>query len=465
MYKRFWLSIAAILLLGSWLPSLAADRQVAPIQVLFMHHSTGQGLIDGGDVRETFTTLGYEFWDHGYNEQGVADPSGHYLGVSWNVPGDNTDPDGWYHIFNQPVTDPPANVFSHMLQADVIAFKSCFPSSNIYDDAMLETYRDYYLGIRDVMDRHPDKLFIPFTPPPLVPNETTPENAARAQRWADYLTSAEYLEGHPNVVVFDFFNLLADENGHLRAAYRADEWDSHPNDLANRTIGPLFVEFVDQAVQAFEPGASSTAPTSPLSTGEQSVTTVADAESPEPVPDPPAAEVFSTAQLFDGFEDETALEWWWTYQDAGVTLFTCELDEMAHQGTYSLQLRLDIPAGAGAGCGTDIVSDPAWSDAQGISFYWRADTPNLIMRFALGVADPAQPGSETVPFEIELTDPGEAWAQITVYWDDLARVEWIGDQGAQVFDPAHVVSVIWDTGHWERKQAGTIWIDGVTLFP
>ena len=218
-----------------------------------MHHSTGGGLIWDGSVRELLTDLGYEFWDHGYNEEGLVEHSGSALGINWEVPDDNTDPDGWYHIFSQPVTDPPSNTFSHMLEFDAILFKSCFPASDIASDEQFEEYRQYYLSIRDVIDQHPDKLFIPLTTPPLVPNATSPENAARAQRWAEYLTSDEYLQGHPNVRVFDLFYHLADENGTLQADYRVDEWDSHPNALANRTVGAILVDFVVRRFD-FAPG-------------------------------------------------------------------------------------------------------------------------------------------------------------------------------------------------------------------
>jgi hypothetical protein len=237
-----------------------------PIRIIFMHHSTGLGLIDQGGVREAFTKLGYQFWDHGYNEDGLTDASGRQLGVNWAVPDDNTDPDGWQVIFAQRVTKPSTNTLSHMLEYDVIIFKSCFPSSDIQDDDQFENYRTYFLSIRDVIDKYPDKLFIPFTTPPLVPGSTSPEAAARARRWAEYLTSSEYLDGHPNIFVFDFFNQLADKDGYLQAKYRGDDpEDSHPNELANQTVGPVFVKFVDQAIRDFKSGKPRSAATAAAS--------------------------------------------------------------------------------------------------------------------------------------------------------------------------------------------------------
>ena len=67
--------------------------------------------------------------------------------------------------------------------------------------------------------------------------------------------SDEYLQGHPNLFVFDFFDLLVDPDTNMlstRYQHDPDHSDSHPNQLANETIGPLFVEFIDQAVQSYK---------------------------------------------------------------------------------------------------------------------------------------------------------------------------------------------------------------------
>ncbi len=246
------LSLLFLVLLLFVLLIPASAQEDTPIRVLFMHHSTGLGLIEQGELRDGLAEYALELWDHGYNEEGLADGSGERLGVNWEVPDDNTDPIGWYTIFNQDVTDPPENTLSHMLDFPVILFKSCFPSSNIESDAQFEEYHDYYLSIRDVIDQYPDHLFIPFTTPPLVPNETSSEAAARAREWAAYLTSEEYSEERLNIVVFDFFSALADDDGYLRAEYRADEWDSHPNEIANQEVAALLVEFVANAVEKFD---------------------------------------------------------------------------------------------------------------------------------------------------------------------------------------------------------------------
>ena len=224
--------------------------------VIFLHHSTGRALITEGNVRPLLTELGYQFWDHGYNHEGLVSPDGTVTGASYHIPGGrgggNTDVDGLAGLFSQPVTDPPSNAFSHLLQHEVIAFKSCFPNSAIKSDTMQEQFQAWYLEIRDVVDQHPNRVFFLVTSPPLHPLATNPDEAARARAIADWLKSDAYLTGHPNLFVFDFFDLLADpETNTLSARYQLDpdERNSHPNRLANEMIGPLFVRFIDDAVQ------------------------------------------------------------------------------------------------------------------------------------------------------------------------------------------------------------------------
>jgi len=231
--------------------------------VIFLHHSTGHALIAEGNVRPLLTELGYQFWDHDYNHVGLSRPDGTLAGASYRIPGmlgrGNTDVDGLAKLFSQPVADPPSNAFSRLLQHEVVIFKSCFPNSAVKSDEMQEQFQTWYLQMRDVMDQHPDRMFILVTSPPLHPQQTNADEARRARAIANWLKSDAYLAGHPNVFTFDFFDLLADPpTNTLRSEYQLDreEPNSHPNRLANEAIGPLFVEFIDEAVQTYRHGDS-----------------------------------------------------------------------------------------------------------------------------------------------------------------------------------------------------------------
>jgi hypothetical protein len=453
MNKRVLVMFCVVALLAFGFGGAAAQDD-EPISIIFMHHSTGLGIIQGG-VREGFTALGYDFWDHGYNEEGLVDPAGNYLGTNWDVPGDNTDPDGWYEIFQQPYTDPPTNTFSHMLQYDVIIFKSCFPNSDIYDDEMLANYQRYYLAIRDVIDQHPDKIFVPWTTPPLVPNETTLENAARARQWSEYLTSDEYLDGHPNIFTFDIFSLLADDDGFLRAEYRGDEWDSHPNDFANQTIAPIFVDFVDQAVHNFVPGEASVQPV------VVDVTPVTDSGTGET---PSVITAWAPGDMIDDFENDPGPleDRWWTYTDGGATIDGFEIASPGFDSDRALKVTYNAPA-QGYGnfsLGFDPMQD--WSAADGVTFYWQADQPDLVVSVFIVVVDPQKP-DEPTPFEIYLTPSVGDWEQVSLAWDAFIKVDWMGDAGAEVFDPAHIHEMGISFGDWDNAQKATLWVDQIQL--
>lgn len=224
--------------------------------VIFLHRSVGHNLIEQGNVRALFSEAGFAFWDQGYNKDGLRDPNGAFLGYGYFVPRGNTDPDGLAGIFSQPAVGWPLNTFSRLLQHEVIVFKSCFPVSHISSDAQLEQYKQWHLQIRDHMDQHPDKLFVVVTPPPLNPAGTDGAAAARARLFATWLASDEYLAGHANVVTFDLFDYLAVadtgaiESNMLRPDFRKGG-DSHPNRVANESLGPVFVDFIIAAAQDY----------------------------------------------------------------------------------------------------------------------------------------------------------------------------------------------------------------------
>lgn len=221
-------------------------------RIIFLHHSCGANLIEQGGVRQRFTELGFEFFDHGYNGDGLVLADGTWTGENWDVPDDNTDPSGLAVIFGQPLHSPADNTFSHLMEFDTIIFKSCFPNSNIGSDEQLAEMKGYYLVMRDRTDQFPQKLFVVVTQPPQVPMSTDAAEARRARALASWLASDEFLGGHHNVVTFDFFGLLADPTTNmLRAAYTGDPADAHPNELANQTIGSQFVDFVVGSFRAF----------------------------------------------------------------------------------------------------------------------------------------------------------------------------------------------------------------------
>ena len=120
--------------------------------LFFLHHSVGNGLVVGGDMRGTIaaynSTQGTHFglWDHGYNSDGLRNPAGEETGTNYDIPGDNTDPDGLHDLWTSAEADWTASRDLIMANHEVIAFKSCYPASHIYDADTLNVYQGLLPG-------------------------------------------------------------------------------------------------------------------------------------------------------------------------------------------------------------------------------------------------------------------------------------------------------------------------------
>lgn len=227
------------------------------IKILFLHHSVGENLIHEGNMRAAVAAYNAangtscELWDHSYNDQGLFNAGGASTGISYNIPGDNTNPDGFHNLWlnvNEPEWTNSRNQIMNNYR--VIAFKSCFVA--LYDlnsAGDLTHWKNMYLAMRTYFDLHPEKLFVVVTPPPLRAAETNAASAALARQFADWLQSAEYLSGHPNMTTFDLFGHLANAGNVLRPDY--DSGDSHPNGAANAAIGPVFAGFLCDRARAY----------------------------------------------------------------------------------------------------------------------------------------------------------------------------------------------------------------------
>jgi hypothetical protein len=436
------LCVLLVFLVGLGGPALA--QGVA--RIIFLHHSCGENLINEGDVRDGLTDLGYEFFDHGYNDEGLRLADGMYAGIDYDVPGDNTDPDGFADIFAQPLHDPPDNTFSHLMQYDVIAFKSCFPVSNIGSDDQLAEYQSYYRAIRDRMDRHPEKLFVIVTQPPQVPANSDAGEAARARTFVDWLQSDEYLSGHPNVFVFDFFDLLAGSDGFLRPEYRIDEHDAHPNERANREIGPLFVSFVDQAIRSYGAGGQCPAP---------GVTTESAGGVDREGTGPPPALAPLAARTIDDFESPAGE--WYADAEAGSTV-ECELDsEAAHGGAASLRIHYDVAPEGWGDCGRSFESPRDWSGGTGLALWLRPGEVEW-MTLMVFMGDPDNPTPFEVDIEVDVQNSGD-WVQHVIPWAELARAEWADEDRLSRPDPARVTGYGFSVG----AGTGSLWVDDVVL--
>ncbi|MEP0814928.1 MAG: PKD domain-containing protein [bacterium] len=247
--------------------------QVVPLhgeqltKLFFLHHSTGSGFVFEGNMRGRIAEYNaehgtsYTFCDHGYNGE-YFDENGDWQDISYEIPGDNTDPDGLHYLWTSQNADA---VFSRNMILDnheVIAFKSCFPAAGIESEAQLEQYKTWYLEMRDFFDTRRDKLFIVMGFPPLHRLSTDSAQAARARAFANWLSSGEYLgSAHPNLLCFNVFDQLAEPDGPsptanmLRSEYEISptDGDSHPNTWANQNVGAALANFMCGWAEIYQP--------------------------------------------------------------------------------------------------------------------------------------------------------------------------------------------------------------------
>ncbi len=436
---------------------LSESAQAAPVKIIFLHHSCGQGLINGGNVRGGLTSRGYQFYDHGYNEEGLRNAKGSHTGRNFNVPGDNTDPDGFAQIFKQKLTSPPKNTFSHLMQYDVIIFKSCFPVSNIESDEQLNQYKSYYRTIINRMDRYPNKTFIIVTQPPLVPNDTSPAAAKRARVFTSWLKSDGFLKGRKNVYVFDFFGLLAGGDNMLKSQYRVGRHDSHPNDRANREIGPKFVGFIDGVIKKRGVVGSSPGP------GNAAVEEPPEVEEPPPVETQPERGMRTPtgpavkSSLIDGFESDSP-NWSAEGGDGRSTMEINFDNKKSKSGNRSLRVSYNVKKDGCGDCGRYFDGPQNWGAYGGFSVWIYSEKGGEELTLILFSGEMGSP----TPFDTNFRT-ARGWKRYSFKWSEFKRAGWASEGGLSKINPKRMTGFGISLCDYSRDIKGTIWLDDIGL--
>ncbi len=239
------------------LTDLLASQSSA--RAVFLHHSVGRNILYAGGLQRLMLDRGIMVSGATYGDE----------------IGQKTDVLDWAPKFESRMDDiltyksHPDRYFSGGRRNDIVMFKSCYPNSNIIDPAAVETgagdaartvenYQAVFTRLKQQMLTRPETLFIYLTAPPLVPPKTTPENAARARRFNDWLIN-EFLPGYvaeserENFAVFDLFGFLAGQDNMLKPEYRREKsTDSHPSDEASRQAAEAFVAFIEPVWECWQ---------------------------------------------------------------------------------------------------------------------------------------------------------------------------------------------------------------------
>lgn len=268
------------------LSAYSADPPATPLRLLFIHHSCGGQLLapagpndgdhciyrshpNGGGLRALLEQSGYEVHEASYGSR----------------IGEDTDLFDWLPKFSGQMDE----VLSFAQQDErgarnqIVMFKSCYPNSSSVGEGRPPgnpegpdltgwNARATMTEVLAQLAKHPDVLFVYVTAPPLAPGTRRPAwkrlartilgmpgdavglaaSAAIARSFNDWLRSPDgWLRGYAssNVVVFDYFDVLADSRGLLRYPTGEAGSDSHPSAAGNARAARELVPLLNRAVR------------------------------------------------------------------------------------------------------------------------------------------------------------------------------------------------------------------------
>lgn len=250
---------------------IASSNKVFSQDIIFLHHSVGEGVYLEGDVGD---------WFYNYNNTNSTNYNFSFRYFpNTPYPWDNYPYDYWNLWVNNACdnSDPDIECLSGLCaDYDVIIFKHCYPGASIIDDEAgpvisspnktLDNYKVQYRAIRDSLDAYPDNKFIVWTLAPLHRLVTSVESAARARQFVNWVKNEWLTEDgreHPNISIFDFFGYTAESdpspaNGQVNCLkyefeYSHTDNNSHPNTAANEYVGPLFAQFIVDVIENVTP--------------------------------------------------------------------------------------------------------------------------------------------------------------------------------------------------------------------
>lgn len=271
--KSMFLIILIMMVTGTI--SCRRDKSEHEINIIFLHHSTGDILWRGkeatffvkvarrisGEVADWFDrdALILKLFER-YNKEHRRN----YLIEEMEFP--KAKPYGWknypfdyYNIWvknggNDPfMKEPTLEILAK--KYEVIIFKHCFPVSNIKPDndspdinsekKTISNYKLQYSAIRDKLHEFPDVKFILFTGASQVKQNISEDEAIRAKEFFNWVTN-EWDLPDDNIYIWDLYNLETEGALYFRPDYAVSENNSHPNSyFAGKAVPLLFDRIVD----------------------------------------------------------------------------------------------------------------------------------------------------------------------------------------------------------------------------
>lgn len=335
------------------------DPPTATAKLIFIHHSTGENWL--ADVDESGGTgggLGTALRDNNYF---VSDTNYGWgpldVDAGFDTIGDHTDLGHWYNWFAGPhratylaALYPESETHATYARRDtdpggdnqIIMFKSCFPNSSLggqpndppttganplrgqdsgSEHMTVGNAKGIYNDLLAYFVTRPDKLFVVIAAPPLRAEDTSPEAAANARAFNNWLVN-DWLATYPqaNVAVFDFYNVLTSNGGNPNThdlgaeAGNHHRWrngavehtrtvdnnysayptgDSHPSPAGGQKASGEFVPLLNIAYNRWRSAAPAGTPTPTATPTTTATPTITPTATPTPTPTAtPSARVY-----------------------------------------------------------------------------------------------------------------------------------------------------------------------------
>lgn len=236
-------------------------------RIIFLHHSTGNNIFMGKTNRYLFR-LGLKGTVEKYFDDYNLMNDTEYLITDRLFP--KSKPYGWknypfdyYNIWvkhggpERYMDEPTLEILA--AGYDVIIFKHCFPVGRIKkntgipdissEEKRLENYKLQYNALKQKMHSFPDTRFIVWTPPALLENLTTPDQAMRTYEFYRWIID-DWNEKGDNIFVWDFYRYETEDSLYMRNEYARAAGDPHPGKEFSGKVAPLFSRFIIETIRS-----------------------------------------------------------------------------------------------------------------------------------------------------------------------------------------------------------------------
>lgn len=248
--------------LERWTPVLRSPSSKAQVAVLFLHHSTGNKVWNGGVLH---------WLKDGNVRNGTAYDIVPQVFPKRSPYGWSNDPYDYWNIWVAHQSDKPymQEPTLEMICAryDVVILKHCFPVSRVLEDTGLpdvasrerrnENYRAQYRVLKAKLRQFSDTRFIVWTGAALVRRATSEAEARRAMEFFEWVRN-EWDEPGDNTFLWDFHALETEGQLYMKDEYAVGPTDSHPNPAFCRKVAPLLVQRLRDVIEGRGDSASLT---------------------------------------------------------------------------------------------------------------------------------------------------------------------------------------------------------------